>query len=213
MRFHALSVAAALALALVVPAPAFAAGQPAAPAFSVSAPAAPQPAAARKVSATPPVQYRVTKEAPLRASASTSGRKLATVKQGAYLSTSSTKSGWVRANVGGKTGWFRLADTKRLPRHRYEALRKTSLRTSPGKGTLVADRGPGQGADVHRADQRQIRPALLRRQDRVGPVRRYPASHHGQVPDLLRNPAVCLGPINQATGEDPGRLHAGHPDQ
>ena len=144
MRFHVLSVAAALALALVVPAPAFAAGQPATPTFSVSAPAAPQQVAARKVSATPPVQYRVTKEAPLRASASTSGRKLATVKQGAYLSTRSTKSGWVRANVGGKTGWFRMADTKRLPQHRYEALRNTSLRTSPGKGARVADLARGK---------------------------------------------------------------------
>ncbi|WP_411732674.1 hypothetical protein [Paeniglutamicibacter sp.] len=96
-----------------------------------------QPAAVRKEAATPPVQYQVTKAAPLRATASASGRKLATVKQGTYLSTRSTKSGWVQATVGGKTGWFPLANTKRLSQHRHEALRKTSLRKSPGKGAVV----------------------------------------------------------------------------
>ena len=88
--------------------------------------------------ATPPVQYQVQKAAPLRASASASGRVLAAVKQGTFLSALSTRSGWVRAAVGGRTGWFPLANAKRLPQHRHEALRKTSLRKSPGKGAVVA---------------------------------------------------------------------------
>lgn len=84
------------------------------------------------------MQYLVTRAAPLRAAAAASGRKLSTVKQGAFLIALSATGGWVQAAVGPQTGWFPLANTKRLPQHRQETLRKTSLRTSPGKGSVVA---------------------------------------------------------------------------
>ncbi|MFL4473680.1 hypothetical protein ACIPVK_06775 [Paeniglutamicibacter sp. MACA_103] len=144
IRLPVLVFAAALVLALVVPAPALATGRPAGTAYSVSVAAATPPTVVRKAAATPPVQYQVKKSAPLRATASASGRKLATVKQGAFLVTLSTKRGWVRASVEGKTGWFPLANTKRLQQHRHEALRKTSLRKSPGKGAVVAVVARGQ---------------------------------------------------------------------
>lgn len=113
IRFPALVFAAALVLALVAPSPAPAAHRTAVPTPSVSAAAA-------------------------MPSASTSGGRVATAKRGATLNTTSTKGRSAQAGVRGMTGWFPLANTKRLPRHTHEALRKTSLRKSPGKGAVVA---------------------------------------------------------------------------
>jgi hypothetical protein len=129
--------AAALALGLLVPTLAPAAAQPPGAPYPVSVAVARQPAIGRKIAATPPVLYQVERAAPLRATASASGRTVVTVKKGTYLSPRSIRSGWIQAAVNGKTGWFPLANTKRLLQHRYEALRKTSLRNLPGKGAVV----------------------------------------------------------------------------
>lgn len=134
MRIQVLSAVIALAAALLVPTPAIAAaGASVAPATIITAASLP----AAKSAAAPPVQYHVTKAASLRGTAAASGRKLATVKSGTYLTARTTRAKWIRVAVGGKTGWFPLSNTKRLVQKRHEAIRKTTLRTSPGKGTVV----------------------------------------------------------------------------
>lgn len=93
--------------------------------------------AAAKPAAAPPVQYRVTKSAALRSTASAKSRKLGTVKKGTYLVSQSGKRGWVKARTGGKTGWFPTANASRLAQYPQQSTRGTTLRSSPGKGSLV----------------------------------------------------------------------------
>lgn len=111
-------------LVLVVPAPAPAAG----PAYSVSLAAVAPAGAVGKATVTAPVRYPVTKALPQRA----------TLGPGTLPTAGSAKGGWFQATVGPQTGWFPLAVTQRLPQYRQETLRKTSLRTAPGRGSVVA---------------------------------------------------------------------------
>lgn len=99
--------------------------------------AAQLPRASARVPATPRVQYQVTRAYDLRATASSSARKLTRVPVGAYLVGRSVRGSWVQASRDGKVGWFPGSHARKLPQPRYEALRATVLRATAGKGPAV----------------------------------------------------------------------------
>ena len=135
MRFHALSVAAVLALALVVPAPTVAAGQPAGPAFSVSVAAAPQPAAAQ---ALPRHRYEALRKTSLRSSPG-KGTIVAVVARGKELSSTGRTSGkYVQLSRAGKTGWAASTDIRRAIVAKYQTSSAISLYASASSTRQLA---------------------------------------------------------------------------
>ncbi|MFJ6417124.1 hypothetical protein [Paeniglutamicibacter sp. NPDC091659] len=135
MRFYALSVATVLALALVVPAPAVAAGPPAGPAFSVSAPAAPQPAAAQTL---PRHRYEAIRKTTLRSSPG-KGTVVAAVARGKELTSTGRTSGkYVQLSRAGKTGWAASADIRRAIMAKYQTSSATPLYASAGSTRQLA---------------------------------------------------------------------------
>lgn len=153
MRRIALVAALALVVGTLAPVPALAAGATV-PATTIATTvvgttAVPASRAhlvigAAKVSSKPQVQYRSTRGYDLLAKPSSSARKLTKVKAGSYLVARSVKGKWVRTSHAGKVGWFPIAYARRLPQHRYETVKKTTLRSSAGKGRFVATVAKGK---------------------------------------------------------------------
>lgn len=153
MRRIALVAALALVVGGLAPVPALAAGATV-PATTIAttvsgttpvhASSAHLVIAAAKIPSKPPVQYRTNRSYDLRAKPSSSARKLTKVKVGTYLVTQSVKGKWVRASHAGKLGWFPVSYARRLSQPRYETVKKTTLRSTAGKGRFVASIAKGK---------------------------------------------------------------------
>ncbi len=135
MRFHALSVAAALALALVVPAPAVAAGPARRP--RVLRFRAGRAATGRRANASPaPVRSPPEDQPALLAR---QGHHRGGVARGKELiSTGRTSGKYVQLSRAGKTGWAASADIRRAIMAKYQTSSATPLYASAGSTKQLA---------------------------------------------------------------------------